>query len=476
MGTCLVYSYLYEDQEAGRGAGMVHVWMVSTLVTLSSGLLLAFFCRGGRQALIFRREAFAVVGLAWLTTGIFAAIPFSLPPLSLAPWDALFESYSGFTTTGATIFTDLDSLPDSIILWRALMQWMGGMGIIVLFVALLGFMGLGGRSLFSSESSALAEDDLRPRIRSLSLSYLQIYLSFTILGIAGLYLMGVNIFDSVTHTATAVSTGGFAPHNASVDYFSEWYIHLYIVILMFLGGIAFPVHYQFFFLKKVGIWQKNEELRVYCYILLGVTVVIAVDLLLTGHYKLDNVGWAVMDSLFQVVSIMTSAGFGTADYDQWPGLSKVLIIGLMIIGGCAGSTSGGMKVARFVVFSKGAMRELRKVFRPHLILRLKVNDRLLEETVITGVVFYFALYFVLLIIGILGFAVLDPGRDLTTIFSGAISCFNNIGPALGDVGPSQNYASLNPASKLWLSLLMLLGRVELYAVLLLFLPSFWKKF
>ncbi|MEM6820690.1 MAG: TrkH family potassium uptake protein [Verrucomicrobiota bacterium] len=470
---CFLYSLLFEG---GIRSEWPQLWLSCFIPTIGAGFLLTLLGKGADRSRVFRREAFAVVSLGWLICGAFASLPFLLSPLTFAPWDALFEAYSGLTTTGATIVTDLTLLPRSLILWRSILEWMGGLGIIILFVAVLGFFGIGNRALFSRESSALADSDMATRFQSLSFRYLLIYVAFTIISAGGLLLCGLDLFSAVNHAMCAIATGGFSPHNESIAFYPDISVHLWITLSMFVGGVAFPLHYAVLIKKRLGVLKENEEFRFYAFIILFVSSVIALDLTFNWHEESVSKFRCMVDSLFQTVAIMTTSGFVSADYDQWPPLSKFLLLGLMIMGGCAGSTSGGMKVSRFLVFGKTALRHLHLVYRPHLVKRLKLNGKVLPEEDINGVIIYFAIYFVLILIGILGLAFLEPNLRLTSTFSAIISSINNIGPALADVGPTKNYAALSPFSKLWLSAFMLIGRLEIYAILLLLLPSFWKRF
>jgi trk system potassium uptake protein TrkH len=355
-------------------------------------------------------------------------------------------------------------------------QWIGGLGVVILFVALLGFIGVGTKALFSRESSAVAQSDVMPRVQSLTLRYLYIYLGFTLIGILGLIILQVSFFESVCHALCAISTGGFSPHNESVGYYHSNFVTLWLAFLMFVGGIALPVHYVVLIQRRWGVLKSNEETRVYGYLVVIAALIIAVDLAIVQHTPVEDLPTLVVDSFFQLISITTTTGFVTVDFNQWPTLTKFILVMFMIIGGCAGSTAGGMKIARFIVFLKTARRHLQLIIRPNKVARLRMNGRILDEEFINAVVFYFAIYFVLLIVGILGLSILQQDIDLETTFSAAIASFNNIGPGLGKVGAMENYAFFNVASKMWLCLFMLLGRLEIYAILLLFLPSFWKKF
>ena len=484
MVVCCLFSWFFERESSPES---FPAWLSSILILLFFVVVFGLFGRKADRDMIFRREALAVVGLSWLLCGIFGAIPFILGPCQMPWWDALFESYSGFTTTGSTVVRHLEGLPESYLLWRSLMQWMGGMGVVVLFVALLGFLGVGGKALFQGETSGLAEGDLKPRIQSLSLSYLLIYLALT--GVAGLGLLicGMSFFDAANHAMTAIATGGFSPKDASIAYYDSVFIQLWLVIIMIAGGVAFPIHYKIWVLKQVGVLRRNEETRLF-FIVLGVAVVlVTLDLLIRDrytwhntlvreHYTWDNVGAAFMDSLFSVVSVGTTTGYVTADFASWPPFAQVILLLLMVMGGCAGSTSGGVKAARMIVFAKEIFYQLRLVYRPRLIQRIRLNGKILEDTMVSAVTFYFALYLMIFIFGIVVLALLEPNLEIDSTVSAVFACLNNIGPGLDQIGPTENFAFFNPASKMWLSLLMLLGRLELYAILLLFVPGFWKKY
>jgi len=472
MGTCWLYAWLSPlDIETA----MEHTWAVSMCVTFTTGVLLIALFRREMSSQIMRREALAVIGLTWIVSGVFAAIPFMMPPMNMAPWDALFECYSGLTTTGATVMSDLDHKPHSIILWRSLMQWIGGLGIIILFVALLGIFNVGGKSLFTSESSAVAESDVGTRIKTLSTGYVVLYLGFTVIGLLGMILSGSETFEALNLAMCGIATGGFSPVDESAGHLSE-ISQMFLIWLMVMGGIAFPFHYQFWILRRLDVVKTNTEFHVYLGIILTATAIIAVDLIVVGEYKTGDHHWIIVDSMFQVVSIMTTTGFSSADFNAWPPLAKVILLGLMIVGGCAGSTSCGLKVARVVVFFKAMLRQIRLAFRPNRIFKLNMNGRPLSEKIIAGVIFYVALNFFGIVIGIFGLAIMQPQVDMSTVISAVLACINNIGPGLELVGPTENYAFLRPISKLWLSLLMLFGRLEFFAVLVLFFPSFWKKF
>ena len=476
MAFCGIFSWLRGGPEEQV---LLTAWLAATFITFTVGVLPVVMFRKAMDHPVFRREAFAVVGLGWILAGVCGALPFVLAPapLTMAPWDGLFEAYSGLTTTGATVITDLTVYPDSLILWRSLTQWLGGLGIVVLFVAVLGLFGGSGKSLFTSETSAVADDDnIGARVRSLAINYSIIYVVVTGIGVAGLWLLGMDLFDAVNHCMCAISTGGFSPYNESIGAFPGLGVQVWLIVIMVFGGIAFPIHYQFYVLRRLGVLRDNTELQAYLLILAVVSAIVLTDLLSSGFYGLGNWLQATVASLFQVTSIMTTTGFASEDFNRWPNLAKTLLLGVMIIGGMAGSTAGGLKVARVVLFSKTMGRQFRTIFRPHLVLKLRMNGRVVDEKLVEGVVFYVAMYFGIMITGTLVTGILEPHLSLTTVLSATMATFNNIGPGLELVGPSANYNFFNPAAKLWLSLLMLLGRLEIFALVVLFVPSFWRKF
>ncbi len=474
MGLCMAFEHLWIGHTL---PGMVQAWAVSAVLTATLGTVLTLTGKRAQQSQIFRREAIAVVGLGWSLAAIMAALPFLLAPLPIHPADCLFEAVSGLTTTGATIFPDLTLLPDSLLLWRSITQWLGGMGIVILFVALLGFLGVGSKILFSRETSAVADSDLLPRVQALSLRYLGIYLAFTAIAFTGLILCGLSPFHALNHAFTAISTGGFSTHNESIGYYSSQSVHLWIILVMITGGIAFPLHFLILAKRNAGLLLKNEECRSYLILLLFFATTTTLALLTIDR---PDDGLSLPDfalaAAFQTTSIMTTTGFSTADYNLWPPLGQKLIILCMIFGGCAGSTSGGLKIARLLAFVKIILLQLRLTFRPNLVSHVRLNGKIIDSEVTQGVTFYIALYASLILAGAAVLAFLEPSFDLVSIFSASVSAVNNIGPALGEAGPASTYASYSLFGKLWLSFLMLVGRLEILAILLLFLPSFWRKF
>lgn len=486
LGCCAFSSWI----DLPEHPGVPSAWIISTSVTLSASCVLLWVGRAADRWRIFQREAFAVVALGWVLAGGFGALPLALAPvpakvyggtenvtLRATPWDALFESYSGLTTTGATVIDDLESLPMSLNLWRAMLQWIGGLGVVVLFVALLGFLGVGGKALFSKESSQLAEGGLTPRVRSLALSYLKIYLTLSLIAFSGLLVLGLGPFDALCHTMALVSTGGFSPYSASVEHFNNLLVYLWMALVMLAAATSFALHYQVFLLGRWKAWQHNDELRLFLIIVVVATGLIALDLWVRGVMAQDGVIRTWVNAFFQTVSIVTTTGFSSTDFGQWPTLAQTVLLVLMVVGGCAGSTAGGMKVGRIQVFAKAMIRHLRQSYRPHLVLKVHLNGRTVDEGRVTGVIAWVGLYFFVWVIAAGILSVMEPNLDsFASVFSATLSCLSNVGPGMEQVGPSHHCGFFSPWSKLWLSFLMVLGRLELVALLVVLIPGFWRRF
>ncbi len=433
---------------------------------LGAGLL--FATRRARPELT-HREGFAVVTLGWVLFGVLGALPYRFAGEVPTLVDAVFESLSGFTTTGATILTDIEALPRSLLFWRALTHWLGGMGIIVLGLAILPMLGVGGMQLFRAEVPGPTADRLRPRIQDTAKLLWGVYVGLTALQVALLMLGGLGWFDAVCHAFATLATGGFSTRNASVGAFGSAYVDGVVTVFMFLAGINFALHHAV--LAGRG-WKalKNEELRFYALLTGGAVVILMAANAGTAYGSLlDNLRY----SAFQAVSILTTTGFGTADYEAWPYLCQVLLVLLMFIGGSAGSTGGGMKVSRVLLLLKHAVVQVWNLIHPRGVRRVKLDDRPVPDAVLQGVLGFFALYLLVTGAGSLGMALL--GVDPVTAVASVISCVGNIGPGLGSVGPAENYAHLPQAGKALLTFCMLLGRLELFTVLALFFPTTWSK-
>lgn len=470
QGGCLLYAWL--DHERQPGLDAVEALIISSLISGFAGILCLLTGRKETKELL-RKEAITVVGMGWLVCAFFGAIPYMLAEPSLGLIDSLFESMSGFTTTGATVITDLEIIPRGILLWRAMTQWLGGMGILVLFVALLSSFRIGSRAIFRHESSALQTEGIASHSRDLALRLWLIYLGLTAACILGLKALGMGFFDAVCHGFTTVSTGGFGNYNTSIAYFQNSWIELWMILFMVLGGLNF-VLYAWLLRRGWKRWKEDEESKTFAFVLTLATVVIATDLMLVGYE--DSWIHALRIAAFQVVSIMTTSGFVTADFDTWPPLANEILLMLMVIGGCAGSTAGGVKLSRWLLFFKSIKLHLSAAFRPNRIMSISLNGRPVSDALRTDTLFFIGLAGVTTAFGSLLVALMEPTLDLESSVSAVMAALFNIGPGLGAVGPTQNFAGLAGSTKLILSTLMALGRLEFYAILVLFLPSLWRRY
>ncbi len=432
---------------------------------------------GGGALLILRdapdlrvREGFAVVAFGWLFVGLLGALPFWLSGQIPSFTDSVFESISGFTTTGASILTDIESRSHGTLFWRAMTHWLGGMGIVLLALAILPLLGVGGMQLFRAEVPGPVAERLTPRIRETAKILWMVYLLLTVIETVALVFAGMGVFDAVCHSFATMATGGFSNHNQSVGGYATPAMEWVIIVFMFLAGANFSLH----FLALKGNWRvhfQDEEFKFYgTIILLSTALILAV--LLPLHYY-THWGDAVRLALFQVVSIVTTTGFGTADYLLWPPLAHAILLVLMAVGGCAGSTGGGIKVMRVLILLKHAKLELKKMIHPRGVFTLWYNNRAISNNLQTNILGFFLLYMMVYVGGILILTL--GGRDLVTAVGATAATLGNIGPGLGLVGPASNYSSLLDWEKWLLLIFMIIGRLELFTVLVLFLPGAWRK-
>ncbi len=476
MLICL--GFAYAEDWWGMESPAIKALGISTAITATGGALLLLFSGlrfKGKKAKkeILRREAIAIVGLTWILAAAFGSLPYIFCDPGLSIPQAYFESMSGFTTTGSTTITDLDLYPDSILLWRSLTQWLGGLGIVVMFVAVLGFLGVGSRSLMQHESSVNINEGTRVRIHDVALSLLIVYSTLTIVCGLGLWLLGMPWFDALNHALTTISTGGFSTKNASIGHYNSLAIESWLALFMLLSGLSFMLYVSII----NGNWKrikKEEEARNYIIALFVITLLISLNLWMSG--QADNFEAGLRNTFFTVISISTTTGFGTEDYDQWPTFSKWLILILMFIGGCAGSTAGGVKVNRVILFFKISAQELVKTFRPKQVFTLKINGLKMEPGIRAQTMFFLILAVFIWGVGTVSISLIEPNMDLQTSLGAGAATMFNIGPGLGDLGPTRNFAQLHPVSLFMLSLLMTLGRLEIFAVLVLFMPSLWRKY
>ncbi|MCP4290343.1 MAG: TrkH family potassium uptake protein [bacterium] len=442
------------------------------LASSGVGLLLGggslLFLRGAPDLRV--REGFAVVAFGWLCVGLLGALPFWLSGQIPSFTDAAFESISGFTTTGASILTDIESRSHGTLFWRAMTHWLGGMGIVLLALAILPLLGVGGMQLFRAEVPGPVAERLTPRIRETAKILWGVYFLLTVAEILALIIAGMGPFDAICHSFATMATGGFSNNNSSVGGYNSAPIEWVLIVFMFLAGANFSLHY----LALKGKWKlyfRDEEFKFYGTIVLVTTSLIVAALLPIHFYP--HWGETVRQSLFQVVSIITTTGFGTADYLLWPPISHALLLILMGVGGCAGSTGGGIKVMRVLILLKHAKLELKKMLHPRGVFTLWFNNRAISSSLQTNVLGFFLLFMMVYIGGVLILTL--GGRDLLTSVGATAATLGNIGPGLGEVGPASNYSALFNWEKWLLLFFMIVGRLELFTVLVLFLPGAWRK-
>ncbi len=442
--------------------------LISGIITLISGVVIRYYTRNASKN-IGRREGYIIVSIAWIVISLFGTLPYLISGAIPNFTDAFFETISGFTTTGASILTDIESVPSGILFWRSMTQWIGGMGIIVLSVAILPILGIGGMQLFVSEMPGITPDKLHPRITQTAKRLWLIYVLLTFVETILLMLGGMDLFDSLCHSFATMATGGFSTQNASVADYSA-HIQYVLIIFMFLAGTNFTLHYFALRGKFKNIW-KNEEYRYYLLFTLSVTILITFIWILQSN--INNIEKTFRDSLFQVVSIITTTGFVSSDYLIWPGFLWFFIFLLMFVGGSAGSTGGGIKIARHILLLKNSSAELKRSIHPQAIIPVKYNGKAVSQDIIFKVMAFFLIYLTIFFIGT--FVMTLFGLDFKSAIGSTIATLGNIGPGIGKVGPAHNYAWIPDMGKWFLSLLMLLGRLELFTVLIIFTSSFWKK-
>ncbi|MCK4568932.1 MAG: TrkH family potassium uptake protein [Bacteroidales bacterium] len=443
--------------------------LYSGLITILTGGILWFSTRKHLKN-IGRKEGYVIVAVTWIIISLFGTLPFLLSGVISNFTDAFFETMSGFTTTGATILTDIESIPKSILFWRSMTHWIGGMGIIVFTVAVLPILGIGGMQLYAAEMPGVTKDKLHPKIAATAKRLWAIYLIFTVVETLLLLFGGMSLFDALCHTFGTVATGGFSTHTESIAAFSSPYIQYVIIVFMILAGTNFTLHYFALHGQLRRVW-KSEEFRWFIYLILAGTLIITLVLALNK----DGMSFeeAFRASFFQVVSIITTTGYITDNYLQWPSMIWFLIILMMFIGGMAGSTGGGIKVVRQLLLLKNSLLELKRLIHPQAIIPVRMNGKVVSQDIIFKVMAFFLIYIIIFIIGSTVMALI--GLDASTAIGATAATIGNIGPGIGAVGPEGNYAFIPYGGKWFLSFLMLLGRLELFTVLILFSPAFWKK-
>ena len=450
------------------GGGDAMAILISLVITAAAGELLSLL--RPRSDNLRAREGFAVVALGWILVSFFGCLPFRLHGCIPKLVDAYFETVSGFTTTGATILTDVEVLPKGLLFWRSFSHWVGGMGVLVLSLALLPKMGARSIHLMRAESPGPSVDKLVPRVGNNAKILYYLYISLTAAMLVCLLLTGMNLYDALIHTFGAAGTGGFSNYNASVGAFDSPAAEIIIGVFMALFGVNFSIYY-YLLRRNWGAVKHNSELWTYLAMMLVSSVVIAVNILpMYGH----NFFTSLRYSFFQVSSIMTTTGYATADFDLWPQLSRTLLTALMLVGASAGSTGGGLKVVRMQLLVKSGVREIRHTVHPKSVNTIKMDGRTVSDSVLNGAQSFFFMYILVLIVSVL--LISFDGYDLETNLTAVLSALSNIGPGFNLVGPTRNFSIFSDFSTFVLSMDMLIGRLEIFPMLMLAAPSAWRQY
>lgn len=469
-----IISVIYDD-------GVTTKLVLSGISVMLFGLFIMLATKNHRKEMN-KREGYIVVTFGWIIMALSGTIPYLMTETIPSLTSAFFETMSGYTTTGATILNDIESVPHGVLFWRSTTHWIGGMGIIVLAVAILPLLGIGGMQLFAAEAPGPSPDKLHPRITDTAKRLWLIYFGYTAAETILLKVAGMSFFDAVNHSMSTLSTGGFSTKNASIAYWNGQPIIQYIIIVfMFLAGTNFVLSY-FAFKGKVQKVIKDDEFKLYFRFIVLFTIIAAVIIYFRADLSIATIDYpmvwgraesAIRHALFQVLTIVTTTGFITADYTLWTPFLLVLFFGLMFLGGSAGSTSGGIKVMRHLILIKNGFLEFRRALHPNAILPVRYNTKLISGDIVFNILGFFILYMLSFIIGAVVFSMFQI--DFESAIGLSASSLGNIGPALGEFGPVDNYYALPPLAKWWASFLMLIGRLELFTVLILLTPFFWRN-
>ena len=458
--TFVTWAYHDPDLEA---------FALTSILCMFIGVLMILMNKSSRFELSHKDGVFLTC-VSWVILSVIGAIPLYFTGVSGSWVNAFFESTSALTTTGATVFTGLDDMPHGVLLWRSLMQWLGGMGIIVLAVAVLPFLGVGGMQMYKSEMPGVTKDKLQPKLHETARLLWFVYLTLTVL-CAGAYVWaGMSFFDAICHSFTTVATAGFSNHDASIAYFNSLHIEAVAIFFMILGGLNFTFHFRALTGKGISMYWKDTEARVFFFILTAAIILITTNLMQGG--ETTPLG-ALRHGVFNAVAILTTTGYSTADFAHWPETATIIVLILMFIGGCSGSTAGGMKVLRLLLVMKQGVREIYRLLHPHGVMHVKLGRYTIPSHVIQAVWAFLGLYFITFVI--IAIIMTLFGLDLISAFAAAAATVTNVGPGIGSVGPLDGYGHLADGAKLTLCFAMLLGRLELFTVLILFVPAFWKK-
>lgn len=458
----ILIALIYREYE------VIPAFLIPELIIILCGMPIIALTKNHRGQTNLK-QGLLLVPLCWITVSIVGSIPYMLSSEITHFSAAVFESSSGLTTTGASVLTNIEAVSKTILFWRALTHWLGGMGIVVLTVALFPQVGIGGNIMLAAESPSPTLEKITPRINEMAKIFWVLYTALTTLQTILLIFGGMNWFDSITHSFATLATGGFSTQNNSIaTYAHSPYIQTIFTIFMILAGINYAIYFAVITGNFAMIW-KDSELKLYLFLIFGSTLLILINLM---QHTRTNIFQALLDSAFQTTTIITTTGFASVDFEQWPYMAQGILFLLMFIGGCAGSTGGGVKVIRISVILKYIRREVNKFFSPMRIQKIKINKKIIDEDYIKLVIFFVACYAVVLLITTL--VITFDNHDILTSFTTALATLGNIGPGFGNVGPTESYTIFAPWLKIFLSLVMITGRLELFTVLIIFSPKFWK--
>lgn len=441
----------------------VNAFLIGFAVTTTAGLIIYLSCRS--RGVMRIKDGFALVTIGWIMASVFGCIPYAISGFFPTILDAFFETLSGFTATGITVLDDIESLPKSILLWRSLTQWLGGMGIVVLFVALLAGLGTGGMQLFKAELTGPVKEKIRPRISDNAKSLWVIYVLLTFADVIVLYICGMDFFDAVNHGMATIATGGFSTKNDNFGFFSDPLLQWVTILFMFLSGFSFATVYRAHVRRSLRVITRNAEVRLYCGLILIAATVIGLDLYFREGLAVLE---AIRLSLFNVIALTTTTGFIIYDFENWSFLVQTILIFLMFTGACAGSTSGGIKLERILILLKQTKNELLRVLHPRLVTSLKINGNVIPARIVTNVSIYIFMYLLILCFSTIFASAL--GLPFMEAFTTSATCIGNGGPSFGSFGPTESFSRLPSVLKVYDCVLMLLGRLELYTVFVVILP------
>ncbi|MFI5237641.1 MAG: TrkH family potassium uptake protein [Ignavibacteriales bacterium] len=443
--------------------------LISSFVTMLVGTMLWFTSRVEHETEISKRDAYLIVTLSWLASSAFATLPFLIHGSITNFSDAFFEMMSGFTTTGSSIISDVEALPHGLLFWRSMTHWLGGMGIIVLSLAILPLLGIGGMQLFQAEVAGPSKEKLHPRVTETAKRLWAIYTLLTFIEVVLLMFGGMNLFDAMCHSFGTMATGGFSTKNTSIAYFNSPFIEYVIIFFMFLGGTNFTLHYLALH-GKLNSYFKDEEFKFYFTFILLTVSLTACYLFFVNNQAFES---SFRDAAFSIMTVLSSTGFATVDYEAWAPFFTQFFLILLLFGACAGSTSGGVKMIRYHLLIKNSFLELKRLLHPNAIVPVRYNNRTVSSDIISKISSFVLLY--LAIFGISSIVMAFLGLELQSAMGSVAASMANIGPGLGSTGPVSNYSHVPEVGKWVLSLLMLIGRLEIFTILIIFSPTFWKK-